>query len=230
MTARTDTSATPAPADPVTSAEARSGSATTIMLIRTMLLDVGLPLLAYYGLHAAGVSDYRALLAGTVVAGLRVGTVALRERRLDGFAGFLMAMFAIGLALSFVTGDARFMLVKDSIGTAVAGSIFLGTCVVGRPMMFYAAQRFSGTTGVKQAWWQDMWQTNPAFRRGFRMMSAVWGLGLLIEAAVRIPLIYVLPIHVMVALSTMLQLAAFALLMMWSVWYGKRMRRQRPPT
>jgi len=88
--------------------DARPGGLATVGLIRVMLLDVGLPLLAYYGLHALGVSDYRALLAGTVVAGLRVAFVALRNRRLDGFAGVLMAMFAIGLALSFVTGDARF--------------------------------------------------------------------------------------------------------------------------
>jgi intracellular septation protein A len=205
--------------------DTRAGEPPTVGLIRMMLLDVGLPLLAYYGLHALGVSDYRALLAGTVVAGLRVAFVALRNRKLDGFAGFLMAMFAIGLALSLVTGDARFMLAKDSVGSAVAGLIFLGTCVVGRPMPFYAAQRFSATTSEKRAWWNTMWQTTPAFRRGFRVMSVVWGVGLLTEAAVRVQLIYVLPIHVMVGLSTVLQVAAFTLLMTWTVGYGKRMRQ-----
>jgi hypothetical protein len=206
-------------------ADARPAGSSIFGLIRMMLLDVGLPLLAYYGLHAVGVSDYRALLAGSVVAGLRVAFVALRNRRLDGFAAFLMSLFAVGLALSFVTGDARFMLAKDSVGTAVAGLIFLGTCVVGRPMMFYAAQRFSATTSEKRAWWNTKWQTSPGFRRGFRVMSVVWGVGLLVEAAVRIPLIYLLPIHVMVGLSTVLQVVAFTLLMVWGGWYGKRMRR-----
>ncbi len=190
-----------------------------------MLLDVGLPLLAYYGLHAAGVSDYRALLAGTIVAGLRVAFVALRNRRLDGFAAFLMAMFAVGLALAFATGDARFMLAKDSVGTAVAGLIFLSTCVVGRPVIFYAAQRFATTTSEKRELWNTLWQTKLAFRRGFRVMSVVWGVGLLVEAAVRIPLIYLLPIQIMVGLSTVLQVTAFTLLMTWNLWYGKRMQR-----
>ena len=58
------------------------------------------------------------------------------------------------------------------------------------------------------------------------MTSVGWGIGLLTEAAVRIPLIYVLPIHVMVGLSTVLQVAVFTLLMTWNVWYGKRMRRR----
>ena len=217
--------ATAAPTDPATMTQPRPAAPPTARLIWMMLLDVGLPLLAYYGLHAAGVSDYRALLAGTIMAGLRVAFVALRDRKLDGFAGFLLAMFAVGLALSFATGDARFMLAKDSIGTALAGLIFLGSCVVGRrPLIFYAAQRFSATTDEKRAWWRTMWQTNPAFRRGFRMMSVVWGAGLLTEAAVRIPLIYVLPVNVMVGLSSVLQIAAFTLLMIWTVAYGKRMR------
>ncbi len=190
-----------------------------------MLLDVGLPLLAYYGLHALGVGDYRALLAGTIVAGLRVTFVALRSRRLDGFAAFLMAMFAVGLALAFATGDAKFMLAKYSVGTAIAGLIFLGTCVVGRPVMFYAAQRFAATTSEKRESWNTLWQTKPAFRHGFRVMSVVWGVGLLVEAAVRLPLIYLLPIQVMVGLSTVLQIAAFSLLMTWGMWYGKRMQR-----
>jgi intracellular septation protein A len=209
----------------VQSADTRPTGSPILGLMRMMLLDVGLPLLAYYGLHAVGVSDYRALLAGSVVAGLRVAFVALRSRRLDGFAAFLMVLFAVGLALAFVTGDARFMLAKDSIGTAVTGLIFLGTCVVGRPMMFHAAQRFSATTSEKRAWWNTKWQTSAGFRRGFRVMSMVWGVGLLVEAAVRIPLIYVLPVPVMVGLSTLLQVAAFTLLMAWSVWYGRRMRR-----
>lgn len=207
-----------APADPVAARPAR--------LLRTMLVEVGLPVLAYYGLHAAGFSDYRALLAATLVAGLRVAFVAVRNRRLDGFAAFLMVVFAVGLGLSFVTGDARFLLAKDSIGTAVAGLIFLGTCVVGRPMTFYAAQRFAATTADKRAWWNTRWQTTPAFRRGFRLMSVVWGVGLLVEAAVRIPLIYVLPIDIMVGLSTVLQIAALTLIMMWNLWYGRRMRRR----
>jgi hypothetical protein len=189
-----------------------------------MLVEVGLPVLTYYGLHAVGISDYRALLAATVVAGLRLAFVALRNRKLDGFAAFMMAVFAVGLALSFVTGDARFMLAKDSVGTTIAGLIFLGTCVVGRPLSFYAAQRFAATAGRSQTWWNDKWQTSPAFRHGFRVMSLTWGVGLLVEAAVRIPLIYVLPIDLMVGLSTVLQLAAFALLITWNVWYARRMR------
>lgn len=95
-TARDLSESTAPAAVTVESADTRPAGSSILGLIRMMLLDVGLPLVAYYGLHAVGVSDYRALLTGSVVAGLRVAFVALRSRRLDGFAAFLMALFASG--------------------------------------------------------------------------------------------------------------------------------------
>jgi hypothetical protein len=107
-----------------------------------LLAEGGLPVLTYYGMHAVGISDFRALLAATVLAGLRLAFMALCNRRLDGFAAFLMAVFAVGSALPFATGDVRFMLARISIGATVAGLIFLGACMIGWPMSLYAAQRF----------------------------------------------------------------------------------------
>jgi hypothetical protein len=98
--------------------------------------------------------------------------LALRARRVDAFAAFLLAVF----------------------GTGVAGLIFLGTCLVGRPLTF--------------------------------VLAVGWGLGLLVEATVRIPLIYLLPIDVMAGLSQVLQLVAYGLLIVWTIAYVRRQRRR----
>ncbi len=104
--------------------------------------DVGLPLAAYYGLHALGAADWPALLAATAVAGLRIVWVAVRDRRLNAFATMMLVVFGIGLILSFVSGDARFLLLKDSITTAVVGLTFLVTSLRGTPLTLAAAQGF----------------------------------------------------------------------------------------
>jgi hypothetical protein len=52
-------------------------------LFQTILLDVAPPLVAYYGLRAAAVSEYVALLSATVLSGLRVVYGVVRSRRLD---------------------------------------------------------------------------------------------------------------------------------------------------
>jgi uncharacterized membrane protein len=41
-------------------------------VVRTVLLDVAPPLVGYYGLRACGASEYVALVAATVLSGLKV--------------------------------------------------------------------------------------------------------------------------------------------------------------
>ena len=196
--------------------------------IRGMLLmlvwDIGLSLGAYYSLRLFGASPYVALLAGTIVSGLRMVYVAVKARRLDVFAGFLMTVFGVGLALSFVTGSIEFLLVKESFGTGVAGLLFLGSCVVGRPLIFYAAKRLQSDRADH---FDSMWSTSAPFRRIFYVMSAVWGAGLLLEALVRIPLVFLLPVDVVAGLSTVMFVAAMVLLTVWTVGYVRRALRRR---
>jgi len=45
--------------------------------------DVGLPLVGYYAFHFLGVADWPALLTATVLAGVRIVWVAVRERSLN---------------------------------------------------------------------------------------------------------------------------------------------------
>lgn len=190
-----------------------------------LVWDVGLPTGAYYLVRASGESPYLSLLAGTVVAGLRVGYVAVSSRKFDGFAAFLLTVFGVGLALAFVTGDARFLLAKDSVTTGVAGLIFLGTCLFGRPLCFYAAGRMLARTPGKRRHWESLWASSKEFRHLMLVMTLVWGFGQLAEAVVRLPLVYLLPIDVMAGLSSAMQIAAYVLLTLWTVWYVKWVQR-----
>jgi hypothetical protein len=193
-------------------------------MMLSLLWDVGLALIAYYGLRALGASPFVALLAGTIVSGLRVAWVAVKGRHLDVFAGFLLAVFGVGLVLSFITGSPQFLLLKDSFGTGVAGLLFVISCFFGRPLTFYAAKRMQGDGGMR---FDGLWESTPGFRRMFRLMSMVWGLGLLFEALIRVPLVFLLPIDVMAGLSTVMFVAAMVLLMVWTFAYVKRQLRNR---
>jgi hypothetical protein len=183
--------------------------------------DAGLSIIAYYALRAFGASATAALIAGSVTALLRMLFVAVRARKLDVFAAIMAAVFAVGLATSLITGDPRFLLVKESFGTGTVGVLFLGSCFVGRPLVFFAAKRMAPG---REEEWEHNWATLPGFRRVFVLMSAVWGCGLLLEALVRIPLVFLLPVDVMVALSNVLLLVAMALLAAWTGWYARRFR------
>lgn len=193
-----------------------------IAILRSLLWDVGLSLGAFFVAHWLGASDYVALLAGSVVALLRVLWVAARTRTFDVFAGIMVGVFGIGLLLSFLTGDARFMLAKESLATAAAGIAFGVSCFVGRPLIYHAALRMKEGKPEEVAEFDAKWQTVPQFRRTFRIMTAVWGAGLLVDAVGRLPLIYTLSVPAAMVASHVLLVAVFVILAVWNAWFARR--------
>lgn len=185
-------------------------------ILRSLLADVGVPTLAYFVAHWLGASDFVALLSGSVIALARTLFVAAKDRKFQLFSAVMVGVFTVGLVLSFATGDARFLLVKESAGTGVAGIAFLVSCLLGKPLIYYAALRMQPS---KEAEFAQRWEAEEGFRRAFVVMSAVWGFGLLFEALLRIPLVFLLPVEVMVTVSTAMIITAFVLLAVWTKWY-----------
>lgn len=194
-----------------------------VTLLRGLAVDVGAPVVAYYVLHLLGASDWVALFASTLVAALRIVWVAARRRSLDLFATVMLVVFGLGLILSFVSGDPRFLLLKDSFVTGAVGLTFLATVLVGdRPLTLAARQGWSPAEAEELG---EEYRTDKGVRRGYRFTSTVWGVGLLAEAAIRVPLVYLLPIDRMVGLSTAMLVAVLVGLSVWTVRWAARVRR-----
>ncbi|MEU6558224.1 VC0807 family protein [Nocardia nova] len=195
---------------------------------RQLLRDAGVPMAAYYALHAAGASDLIALGAGTVISGGFVIAEVVRQRRLDPFAAVILASFALGLVLTFVSGDARFVVAKDSFTTALIGAAFLGSTLAGKPLIYVSAQR--GMSDEAAAAFRERYRTTPGMRRTLGSLSIVWGAGLCLEAALRVFLVYHLPIPTMVWLSTVMMIATFGVLIAITLVVVRRARAQADTT
>lgn len=190
--------------------------------VGTLFLDAGLSVLAYAGFRLAGATPFVALLAGAVVALARAGWVLLRRRQLDPFALFMVGVYVVGLVTSFLTGSPRFLLVKESFGTAAAGLAFVLTCLRGKPLAYHAAARVAAPTRADREDWEEAWRTEPTFRRRFVTMSLVMGGAMLVEAAARIPLVFLLPVDLMAVLSPVLSPLVITATAVWAVRYGSR--------
>jgi uncharacterized membrane protein len=153
-------------------------------VLQTVLLDVAPPLVAYYGLRAAGASEYVALLSATVLSGLRVVWGVVRTRRLDPFAIYLLLTFGLSLAVGLATTEPRLILVGNTLVNGLGGLLFLGSCVVGTPLTQVVGERFrkpeDGVPTVDEA---------KRIRRIHVRLSAMWGVGLLVEVAIRLVVI-----------------------------------------
>lgn len=189
------------------------------LLVRGLAWDVGLPVAGYYVLHLLGVADLPALLGAAVLAGLRVAWGAVRQRALNPFALVLLIVYGISAVLSAISGDPHFLLLKNSFVTGAVALAFLLTALFGTPLSLAAAQN---SQPGRRAEIRREYDDDPAVRRGHRTSSIVWGVGLLTEALVRVPLVYLLPIEVMVGVSEVLMVVTFAGLITWTVWYVRR--------
>ena len=57
-------------------------------------------------------------------------------------------------------------------------------------------------------------------------MTAVWGIGYLSEASVRVALVYMLPVNAALVVSPTLAAAVTAALMFWTIRYGRNAERR----
>lgn len=195
-------------------------------LLSVGLWDIGLPIAAYYGLRLAGVDEPLALLTAAGTTLLRIGWALARERRFDGFAGLMCLVFAIGLGLSYVTGDDRLVLASKSVTTLAIAAALFASLAVGRPAAYGVALRFGATDDRERARWQRLYHAVPGFRRVYVVMTTVWAVVLLIESIIRIPVIYLLPPDAAVPVSYALLGAAITVNLAWAAWYGQRGERR----
>lgn len=188
-----------------------------------MFSDLGPALAAYYGLRAVGVDEWVSMLGATVVSGVQTLYSALRRRRLNAFSALMLVVFGLGFALTFVTGDPRLGILKDSAVTAAVGLLFVVTTFMGRPFVMEAAKAWSPdeAESIDRAWASD-----PAVRHGYRLTSLVWGFGMLAESGLRVVLTFLLPVDVMVGLSSVMWIVAVLLLLAWTNWAVARRRKR----
>ncbi|MEU8975952.1 VC0807 family protein [Streptomyces monashensis] len=178
---------------------------------RPLLLDVAVPLGSYYLFKDAfGMSTFAALAWSSVVPAVRTVWSLVRERRTNALAGLILVVNVVSLLLSFVSGDPRLMLAKDSGVSSVVAIGILASVWLGRPMMTAGMKPFlvKGDAEKEAAWERLMAggsdgasDRSVAFRGKERAFSVVWGLVLLAECVTRVVGAYTIPVDTMVWLG-----------------------------
>lgn len=189
-------------------------------VLRGILLDVAPALIAYYGLRALGCSEYVALLSATVLAGAKVSYDAIRARRLDPFAGYLMLNFGLSLAVGLITSNARMLMAGDTLVGGIGALVFLGSCVIGKPLTQVVSERVRDDDGEPEPGEEEF------THRVHVLLSAMWGIGLLVGMLISLGIIFSLSIDVAKGVNTVVSLALIAVLMTATFWFGGRARRK----
>lgn len=183
---------------------------------KPLLVDVAVPLGSYYLLKDGfGTSTFAALAWSSVVPAVRTLWGLVRERRTNALAGLILVVNVVSLLLSFVSGDPRLMLAKDSGISSVVALGILVSVALGKPMMTAGMKPFlvKGDAAREAAWERlasGAAADSAAFRRKERAFSLVWGTVLLAECVTRAVGAYTVPVDTMVWLGTVILVGAFA--------------------
>jgi hypothetical protein len=195
-------------------------------MIPMIVINGVLPLLLYRFLIDRGVAAVPALCAGAIFPVSSIAVEWLRTRRIAFVSALSLVFIVLSVAASLISGDTRFTLLKESAFTGLTGLIFLGSLVIGRPVMFAAGRQFAAHGDpARMAAWDANWQY-AGFRRTLRMMTAVWGLAYVVEAFVRVGLVFALSTSAFLIVSQVMVYGVTAALIAWTMRYGRRMQQR----
>ncbi|MEV6056857.1 VC0807 family protein [Streptomyces sp. NPDC052107] len=184
---------------------------------KPLVLDVAVPLGSYYLFKDAfGMSTFAALAWSSVVPALRTVWGLVKERRTNALAGLILVVNVVSLLLSFVSGDPRLMLAKDSGVSSVVAFGILVSVWLGKPMMTAGMKPFLVKgDAVKEAAWEGLVSgtsdRSAAFRSKEKAFSVVWGLVLLAECVARVVGAYTIPVDTMVWLGSVFLIGAMVI-------------------
>ncbi|MFD8032630.1 VC0807 family protein [Streptomyces sp. NPDC059717] len=178
-----------------------------------LIMDVAVPIGSYYLFKDAfGMSTLMALGLSSVVPAVRTVWGVVEARTINALAALILFVNVVGLLLSFVAGDPRLMLAKDSGVSSAIGIGILVSVAMGKPMMTAGMKPWLVKGAAdREAAWSRLQSASPAFRRAERVFSVVWGVVLLVECVVRVVGAYTLPVDTMVWLGSVVLAVAMVI-------------------
>lgn len=184
------------------------------------------PLAVYYSVRSHVGSDATALMIAGAPAAAWVAIQWARLRRIDPIGAITLFGFLAGIAASALLGGSAFVLkVRDSAFTCLFGLLCLQSLTWSRPLMFFIGRALSaGDDPAKLKAYDELWEM-PTGARTFRVITWVWGSGMIAEAALRVVLALLLPTGPFLAASPVLVGVVIGGLFGFTVWFSRRARR-----
>ncbi|MCK7628044.1 hypothetical protein MUU72_33995 [Streptomyces sp. RS10V-4] len=193
-------------------------------LSRVLLVHVIVPLALFYGLRWLGVNQFLALLAGAVIPVAGAVRSIVSEHRIGGLQLFMLGTMGLTVAMSFVTGSPRLLLIRNGWGMAAIGVWMLCTLLSRRPFL-YEATRIVVDEGGRRTL-EVNWNRYPAFRRMLWICSAFWGVACLLDSSVRIVLAMTLPVDLVPALDDVLLGVTVLAILAFQRFFGRSYLRR----
>ncbi len=182
------------------------------------------PLAIYFLIRTHVQTDTQALIIAGSFSTLWVLFQFVRQRRVDLVGVIVLSGFAIGVfSAELLGGNAYVLKVRDAFFTAIFGAVCVITVFTHRrPAIFYVGRYLSaGQDPAKMAAYDELHDL-PMGRHTFRVLSVVWGVGLVVEASTRMMLADLLPTGTFLAISPFITASSIGSLCAFTVFFSRR--------
>ncbi|CAM2155538.1 Transmembrane protein [Pararobbsia alpina] len=155
-----------------------------------LVVNVVLPVAAYR-LAFGHFGQAGALTASAVPLIVWMGIDLLRYQHFDALSALALSAVVMSLLVSVLAPAHWAIATEDPLVSGFTGALFLLSLLLDRPLVFYLARStMSREKQGNESQFDELWRTRPPIVRAIRVMTAVWGIGLIAENAIRFWLIY----------------------------------------
>jgi hypothetical protein len=192
----------------------------------SLVFGGALPIAVYFGVRGHVDTDAQALVAAGSVSVVWILVQFVRQRRVDFVGAIVLFGFAVGVVSSTLLGGNTYVLkVRDAFFTAIFGIACIVTVYThDRPALFYVTRYLSaGNDPAKVAAYNKLAELETG-RHTFRVLSVAWGIGLVVEASIRMVLAEALHTGTFLAMSPFITATVIGSLFAFTVVYTKRAR------
>lgn len=229
----TPSTPSPAPSTPNVEATRPEKSLTLRTFILSLLPSIllnGVCVFAVYQLvkHFTSASDVIALLISALPAMIGTIITLIRQRSVDVLGAFALVAIAVSIGLTFMTGDARLLLIRESFLTMLFGVICLVSLLFPKPVWYYIIGYFiTGNNREQMVAYGGAWKQFPAFRAYIRNITILWGAIEAVEFLIRLVLIYTLTISQVLFISPFILYGLTILASIVTFRYGQSLAKLR---
>jgi hypothetical protein len=192
---------------------------------REILVNLALPYLIY-SLAQPRLGDVNALIAASGPPLLWSVVEFAHNRRIDALSMVVLLGLGLSLLAFLGGGSVRLLQLRERLVTAFVGIVFLGSAAIGKPLMYELVRAFLARANDPELQRVESLRNDGFFRAGMTIMTLVWGVGLVADAAASIALVYVLSIRTYLVVNQIMGYATIGSLTLWNLWFGRRMRRK----
>lgn len=195
-------------ADMATASNAPARSSARREIANLLLINAIAPYLVYE-LAEPYTGGLAALALSALPPAIESVWSVVRKRKLDVASSLVLGGIAVSLLLIALGGSERVLLLRDSLITSIVGLVIAVSALFPRPVLYYLFRQVQNVEPDIGA---------------MRTLSAVLGLGLIVEMAVRTAMVFAMTTSRFLLISPFVQYGMTGLLVAWALFYMRHRR------